>query len=368
MRFIFGLMLVALLTGCATNRAVSTASGAGAEALAHSAGPTADFDLLTVRVGVEFLPTEGGPESAVDPMATNLPQTSFRVASTTFTSGADTDPAKKPVHESDPVEVIALGAHARGIPEVAPDLTDTLTETWIFDNADEDQDLYEQITDRFYQDVMGFDGRQVYRQYGSASLLTRSYRPQMATVRNAYDDRHEDRQAQYDHQVLKGLVMGPLRRAMRKASVIAEFEADFHGYSGHYDQPTRTLEEQHESLGVDWGRPTARVHMANPSDPVEIGYRNFGFDVSSTRSFIRLGYRVRMLDRLSANVGWKGGYSNEVGDFLRADFEWTFDTHNYLHVTAGDELTYLGGPTSYTFLDSPIDGSRGVLFFVEHMF
>ena len=372
MRLLLGLTIIALLTSCAANRAVSTAGGATTDALAHSTGPTADFDLLTVRVGVEFLPTGSGRtghglgQAGIFGDTSSLTRPSFRVAQTT--GPATAGPVTINPIATGPVSVVPL--HGRPHPSAVAELGahDRLTEAWIFEQAENRSNSLDAITDRFYDDVVGPDGVRVHRQFGTPVLLTRSWRPQMRTVRSSLDDQLEDERAQFDHRVLSSLMMGPLRRAMRKASILAEFEADFYEFTGRNDEPIQSLDEQGQSVGVEWGRPTARLHLSDSSDPLELGYRNFGFDVSSTQSYIRLGYQVRLFEKLSANIRWKGGYSKDVGDFLRAELEWTFDSRNYLHITAGDDLEYLGGPTAYTFLDSPIDGSRGALFFVEHMF
>jgi hypothetical protein len=62
------------------------------------------------------------------------------------------------------------------------------------------------------------------------------------------------------------------------------------------------------------------------------------------------------------------GYDRETADTWNASLHWRFDADNYLHVSAGHNLSFLGGPTEYASVDSRMDGTRGILFFVEHLF
>ncbi len=364
---ILGLTLASCLMGCATQvaprpagvSAVSTRSTAATENTAvtespagieHSAGPASSFDFLSVRVGVEYTPSQ-----ATDRETAAMPVPVFRAHAP---SGDG--------HERDKVTVVGLRPTTPPAAEASS--VETVSEAWMLGNDEirKVEDPYEKAVLEFVDDLIGADRRRLQREFGAPVLLTRSPRTHLPSLHNAYDERLEEEQAEFNNDVISSLVRGPLQHAMRTLPLVAGIEAEFEHFKADNVPVTEAYQAQHG--GASWGRMSASLRIHDSFDPLELSYLNYGFRVGSSQHYLRLEYDIDLCKGLHASVGWKKGYDNQTHDFVRASLHWRIDKDNQLHVTAGDSLHFLDGPTAYENVDSRLDGARGILFYVEHLF
>lgn len=334
-------MLLCVAAGCVTP--VRTTRPAADVALC--APP--DHAVLPVRVGVEFLP----PASLTALDAARSPGLDWRTEGTIPAEDRNRPTVvslqpERTVAESDSV-------HLRVPWQLEPDAVDAI------------RDPFEQLTLRFVDDLIGADRRRMQHELGAPVLITRLRHRTAPDLWNHFDDRENEEEASYLNDVGGRLVRKPLRELLKNLTAIEDLETMLENFKADNIPLTGAYEEHRGRSGL--GRISLRLRPSDGSDPVELAYVNWGLRIGSSQELFRATYSTEILRDLHASLRFKFEYGLHDTEY-RADLRYLYDADTSVYVVLGDRLDFLAGPTAYSLLNTPLDGTPGVLFYVEHLF
>ena len=81
----------------------------------------------------------------------------------------------------------------------------------------------------------------------------------------------------------------------------------------------------------------------------------------------KAGYSAELFEDLTFSLNTRYEYGSS--DFaVRADLTYLLNDKTSAHLAAGDELDFLWNSNSYSLVETPMDDSTGLFFYVEHLF
>lgn len=238
---------------------------------------------------------------------------------------------------------------------------------WEMDSADIDriEDVWERTSMRFVQELVGEDRRRMLRHFGAPVLLTRTPDDPERFDYMLADERDAEADAVFLARVGPGVLSRPLRRALRELPIAADIEDAFDEFKADYDP--RETEAREPGQPFDWGQFSVRVRASHASDPVELAWRRTGMMCGSSAERLRMRYEMPLGEEARASVSWRHDY-RAAHDDVRLELEWRMDQDTLLHVVGGDGMRFLDGPTAWAQATSPLDGTPGLVFYVERIF
>ena len=345
--------VLVLLTGCAV-APTQPLDDAHARGLDLGAAPPLGIDYMPLRVGVEYLPPHehtGSPAS--------MP--SLSAARQARVSVLDE------VSHQDPVRVEAIRAPRKGRGRARTNEEEERNGWFLTEKELESiHDPAERLTQWFIQDLFGEDRRRMQRELRTPILTNRIRYSSHDSLRLPIDDQEHEEEATFLNNVARGLLRRPLRKLLKRATFIRDFEVAFREFRADNIPISKDYQQDHPNK-TDWGRVSLRLRLSDGSDPVELSYYNWGWRFGSSQERSRMQYRFRLSDSIDGSVRYNFNYDSHDTS-IRGDLRYLVDDRTSLHLLFGDRLDFLAGPTAYSFLNSPLDGTPGVLFYVEHLF
>jgi hypothetical protein len=341
--------LTLLLTGCAV---VETAPSDPVVATHSLVGaiPPHNTDFLPLRVGIEYLPPR---------LDDNLDLGESILGRT---RGADRS-------AGDNVSVRALRPPNPARQRPASDNPANDDDDWILLSEREleaIEDPAERLTMGFIQDLFGEDRRRMQRELRTPILTNRNRYTTQESLRLPFDDLEHEEEASFLNEAASPLLKRPLRNLLKRATFINDFELALHEFKAENIPFSSAYRRDHPNKR-HWGRLSLRLRMSDGSDPAELSYYNWGWRVGSSKERGRLQYRFNITDNIDGSVRFRYEYESH-DSAIRADVRYIVDERTRVNLLLGDRLDFLAGPTAYSFLNSPLDGTPGVLFYVEHLF
>ncbi len=343
--------LILILTGCAVSP--DDAVAPGDRSLAYrtldEARPPSSVDFMPLRIGVEYLPeaTRNDAGSLLgahrsSPQPAEIQEISVLSMSTaTVRSETGRQPDGRREREKSP---------------------------WLLtkDQLAAIEDPSERLTMQFVDDLVGEDRRRMQRELRTPVLTNRLRYSRSDSLHLPIDDLQAEEEASFLNETAPGLLRRPLRKLLKRVSFVEDMELAFKDFRGD-NVPFSTEYSKKSRRGAKWGRVSMRVRLSDGSDPVELSYYNWGWRIGSSKERSRLQYRFRVADKLEGSIRYRFDYLTHDAA-VRADLRYTIDDRTHLTMLLGDQLDFLAGPTAYSFLNTPLDGTAGVLFYVEHLF
>lgn len=349
------------LLGC------STQSGLGGSAARASGGgntiplPSAPVDIspIAIRVGVEYLPAaataRGLGELASVPSRARRPSTQRSVQVL--------ERVRTPVQAAPIEEEPGSGA-------AQSDRFGQLQGAWILteNRIETMQDPVDRFSLTLVSELMGNDRRRMHHRMGP-SLVHRSQ--DLADGLQQLRFYHEN-ESSFDavsfNNVGRGLLRRPIREALKGSSWIGEVEGVIEDFKAD-NVPTSDAyqDDQPERRRWGWGRFSMRLRINRSSDPLELAYKNWGMRIGSGQQRFRFDYGVDLTDRVRSNVNYFYFYDGSEAGF-NTDLTYDLGNDSYLVLVAGDQVWFPIGSIETNQGRTAVEGSRGVLFFFEHLF
>ena len=217
---------------------------------------------------------------------------------------------------------------------------------------------------RFLKEVLGKDRRHVERTLGSP-ILTGQLGYTSPDVPMTYVDRR-DQEAQLQRIRRYGikLLRRPARRALKELRIVSDLEKALNQFKAVHIRVSGDRETEER---LPRGHFSVHLGATDISDPMEIYYRRRGWKIGTGLETARVTYSKNLTDKMSLKVRSSFGYDDQdVRVTGRIAFEMSPSTT--LNLFAGNDITVLTSPATYTGTPPDEDGSQGVGFYVEHMF
>ncbi|MHC5065514.1 MAG: hypothetical protein ACYTG5_16240 [Planctomycetota bacterium] len=224
----------------------------------------------------------------------------------------------------------------------------------------------ERMTARFVRDLIGEDRRRVQRELGTPILTRRMRRLDNNMLHVRFRELEEEQEAIYMQEEGRSLLRRPLRKILKNFTLVADIDAMIKEFKAE-NIPTSGDYQSGKRKSSGWGRVSMRVKVRRLEDPLELSYRNWGWKVASNLERAKLKYEWDLTDKIEAELGWRYSYDDHSVLF-RAGMHYIIDPKTSMSVILGDQLNYLGGTSTYSYLRSPMDGDDGILFNVRHRF
>lgn len=356
-------ILCLVLVGCATSPTTTPESSPSAATSGLSVAAATGFDFLPIRIGVEFL-----PETA--PRAAFSVDSGILDASRGYALPQDGARRKHGGSTQDGVRVTAIRPPRAAGDALGSQRTALLRERSLWNLTDEDieeiEDPAERVTMQFVNELVGEDRRRMQRELRTPILVNRPRYTMSRSLWLPSDERAQNEEDIFLNDVAPRMLRRPLRNVLKRVTFIDDFEialrefkADHVPLSGEY--------QSRGKRGRKYGRVSMRLRLSDGSDPVELAYYNWGWRAASGQERGKLQYRFRITDDIDGSVRYTYEYDTH-DTAIRADLRYVINERTHMVVLAGDSLDFLAGPTAYSFLNSQLDGTPGVLFYVEHLF
>ena len=228
------------------------------------------------------------------------------------------------------------------------------------------EDDAERLTMLFVNDLVGEDRRRMRQAMMTPLLSNRLQFTMHESLRLPDDEQRFDEESEFFNRAAQRVIRRPLRKLLKRATFIEKFELALDEFKAD-NLPLSSAYREKNGREHSWGRVSMRVRLSDGSDPLELSYYNFGWRFGSSKERGRIQYRLRFADRIDGAIRYRFSYVND-DTALRADLRYIIDDDTTVYFVAGDTLDFLSGPTAYSFVNSPLDGSAGALFYVEHNF
>jgi hypothetical protein len=357
-----GLLLLATV-GCATQPDLGRATATPSAPVPLKA-PTPPKALLSARVGVEFLDVgrsalaERGLLSPLPPRIA-APETERELGEAAERSGQGrvrVEPAR-PV--SPPPETAWLHEPAEQPSELPWLSKEALLRV---------EDPAERLTLHFLNEMIGQDRRRVAREFGAPILFNgwRHLTPSQG-LETHLDLMDREDQALMLSEESRHLVRYPLRAALRKSRLLAPVVEVLEDVKASIP----FTREYQERSGKSLGRFSLKLRRDN-ENPFEIAYGISGWRIGSGPGRARLGYEAWLTPQWL--IGVRTTYEYELGELdTSANLQFRVSEDTRVNFLVGDRVDIVTGSAMYPVIRSPVsleavDNSKGVLFYVEHLF
>jgi len=318
--------------------------------------PAPSFDGLPLCVGVEYLPPDRPLEPTTAPGYLRSDAWLGPDALTMSSRGHASAPAVEAANRER-----AITPARRTEPEVIRSFWQ-----WSEDELAQLDDPLERTTLMFLHGLMGEDRRRMQRELGMPLLATQHIDVSSRLLESLGDPQAEEEQARYLSRNGNKLLDRPLRRALKNTTFIRDLELILEDFKAENVITSHAYREQNEG-GIDWGHVSMRVHPTHYRDPVELTYAIRGLRVGSSASKVKVGWSERLSDDLTLHVRTRhvlgSGYTA-----IRGDLIWEMSPRTVFAVVAGDDLDFLASSDAYSFFESPMDGTPGVLVYAQTIF
>lgn len=332
---------------------------------------------LAPRVGIEYLPPNGGGRVAAEHLTPAVPGAAAPApAVTVIAAGGRFADLAVAVHDPrDParIEVSAIGGTDPRRPSETraaepPPLPWERSEAEIAAV----EDPLERFALSFLHNVVSKERRRIQRELGATILFTRlrtvSTDHRLETILDMRD--REDQETLFRRYGI-GLLKKPLQRTARQTTFIQDLEVLLENFKAEAFPLSEAYQESH---GDRWklGRLSIRLHASDASDPVEFVYIRSGWRIGSSQEQLKVAYTMEITPDLSFAIRTLYDYRSDYLD-IWGNLRYDANPDTRLHLLVGNNLDLLTGTTMYPVLQSPVvlpaaDDSTGLLVYVEHFF
>jgi hypothetical protein len=221
----------------------------------------------------------------------------------------------------------------------------------------------ERMTLRFFHELMGEDRRRLHERLTTPILLGRMHR------RTEFDldiDRRE-REAEEEllAQIGPSMMDRPLRSLLKEFDFVRSVDIALEDFKAEHVPLSDAWQERHESTR-DFGRFAVRLRM-NPADPLRVDWIRKSWRVGLGAQAARVRFERRIESNI--HVGAQIEQNWERGDFrFSGSFVVEHGPRSRSVLLVSDRMDFLGGPTRYQGIRSPIDGDPGLMFYFEQQF
>jgi len=218
---------------------------------------------------------------------------------------------------------------------------------------------------RFLREVVGDDRRRVDRALGSP-ILTSQLGYLSPNVPMTYVDRRDqENQLQLIRRYGTRLLRRPARRALKELEIVNTVERALKKFKAVHIPLTGDYQEEHRQRHR--GRFSMHLSASDLTDPAELYYRHSGWKIGGGLTTARLSYSKHVTDNVTLNLRSSIGYDDQDVKVLgRVAFKVSQTTT--LNLSAGNDMTVLTSPVTYTGMPPDQERSEGFVFYVEHMF
>lgn len=340
--------LTLVLASCAVVETPQIEPRMATDQVALDASPPTDLDFMPLRIGVEYLAPRRHDTDHLDTLLVS-----------------ETTP------RPDTVRITALRppSTGRATPvDLERSRREAETSPWMLTRNEIEaiEDPAERLTMLFVDDLAGEDRLRMQRELRTPILTNRFRYTMSEALRMPHDEQEAEEEASFLNNAAPSLLRRPLRNLLRRATFIQDFEIALKKFKAE-NVPLSNAYRQKNRRHTEWGRVSLRLRLSDGSDPAEVSYYNWGWRIGSSKERSRVQYRFRIADKLQGSVRFRFNYESH-DSAIRADVRYVIDDRTHLNLLLGDRLDFLAGPTAYSFLNSPLDGTPGVLFYVEHLF
>ncbi|MHC4514697.1 MAG: hypothetical protein ACYTGW_14870 [Planctomycetota bacterium] len=218
---------------------------------------------------------------------------------------------------------------------------------------------------RFLREVVGDDRRRVDRALGSP-ILTSQLGYLSPNVPMTYVDRRDqENHLQLIRRYGTRLLRRPARRALKELEIVNTVERALKKFKAVHIPLTGEYQREHRQRHR--GRFSMHLSASDLTDPAELYYRHSGWKIGGGLTTARLSYSKHLTDNMLLNLRSSIGYDDQNVKVLgRVAFKVSQTTT--LNLSAGNDITVLTSPVTYTGMPPDQERSEGFVFYVEHMF
>lgn len=275
-------------------------------------------------------------------------------------------PDERAALEPPRLEAIAPSPAARPGPQEPPQqpttLVDRAAQRWRYDLTQLEDPMAREAL-RFVSDLVEADRDRARQQIGIPFFDLYDVDPDRGPLLASEEALQADHE-EWAQTHGRSLLRRPLRQLLRRLPIAQAVELDFDEFRSDHLPLSEPYEEAHRDSA---GRVSVRVRTGDLDDPLEVAYVFSGVRIGTSQDTCKFGINWELMRDLTLALRAHTMYTvNDKG--LRADLAYRATPRMTLHMAIGDDMDFLSTSSHYSLLESPMDGSPGLVLYAVHVF